>query len=383
MIRRYLMLFVPAVLSCTGVAGDSQRAPRLLNEDLRIGSVDGPDALTTPGVVAVGPDGDLYVVQSSDQQIRVYGQDGELLRSLGGRGGGPGEFERIATFGFLGDTFYVSDARLRRMTFMSLSGSVLEMVNVAGSMEVPFFPSVPQTLFADGTGTMSPSFPSDMVSSGAITRFPLYRVTRNGEVLDTVAWQSTENMQFAVAYGTGQLFSSQPFADNPFVVADGPSGRVAVIERRAAAEAMNATFRVTFVSLQGDTLDTHAYPYEPVPMPDSLVEATVEARSRVLERVIPARGEAEAAARKALYLPRFFVPVTGAMFDSEGRLWLLREDDPGRPRIVDVIDSSGRLVDRMALPIGAQIKWAGRDVLWTLERDELDVPYLVRYRIAG
>lgn len=381
--KRHLILELAVLLSCTGGAGEMERVPRDVVEDMRIGSMDEPDALTTPGTVAVGPDGNLYVSQPSDQQIRVYGPGGDLLRMIGGQGGGPGEFERMATFGFLGDTLYASDVRLRRLTLMTLSGAVIATVNMAASLDPPFSPGVLQTLFTDGTGTMSPSFPSDLISSGSITRFPLYRVTRDGTVLDTVAWQSTENMQFSVAYGNGQMFGSQPFRDNPLIAADGPRARVAVIQRRAAVEATDATYGVTFVSPAGDTLSAHAYRYLPVPIPDSLIESTIEGRIQVLERVIPARREAEAAARKALYLPRFFVPVTSASFDSDGRLWLSREDRPGQARILDIIDRSGRLVDRIALPAGAQFRWAGQDVLWALEQDELDVPYLVRYRIGG
>lgn len=61
--------------------------------------------LLLPRQVEEGPDGNLYVLDTGDAAIKVFSPAGEFLRSLGGPGEGPGEFQRIdgATFGFTPD----------------------------------------------------------------------------------------------------------------------------------------------------------------------------------------------------------------------------------------------------------------------------------------
>jgi DNA-binding beta-propeller fold protein YncE len=58
----------------------------------RIGSEgDGPGELARPMGVAVGPEGDLYVADSCNHRVEVFGRDGAFRRALGRAGTGPGE----------------------------------------------------------------------------------------------------------------------------------------------------------------------------------------------------------------------------------------------------------------------------------------------------
>jgi hypothetical protein len=83
-----------------------------------------------------GPDSDLYrvagVVRLEDgrivlgdqaQRLLVFDTDGSHLRTLGRRGEGPGEFTNIAWIQRLpGDTLLVFDARLGRLSYMTVDG---------------------------------------------------------------------------------------------------------------------------------------------------------------------------------------------------------------------------------------------------------------------
>lgn len=48
--------------------------------------------------------------------MRALGEDGRVLRTLGRQGAGPGDSRAAARLGFLGDTLWVSDGGLRRVT---------------------------------------------------------------------------------------------------------------------------------------------------------------------------------------------------------------------------------------------------------------------------
>ena len=67
-------------------------------EDLRISSDDPADPATFSQVTALGagPDGEIVVADGASQELRVFDAAGAHLRTLGKKGGGPGEFEGIA-----------------------------------------------------------------------------------------------------------------------------------------------------------------------------------------------------------------------------------------------------------------------------------------------
>ena len=78
----------------TSTSGDLVYA-RVANEPaLRIGALDGPDAFLFQRIVAVACDVDRNIVVADDGplEVRVFDDEGNHLRTMGGRGEGPGEF---------------------------------------------------------------------------------------------------------------------------------------------------------------------------------------------------------------------------------------------------------------------------------------------------
>ena len=98
-----------------------------LTEGLRIGSLDGPDALTEVRSLAISPNGDLYVTQYLLGSVTVFSADGKLVRTIGRTGQGPGEFENApSSVTWRGDTLWeiarrhnTSPAALRRANNLS------------------------------------------------------------------------------------------------------------------------------------------------------------------------------------------------------------------------------------------------------------------------
>ena len=66
-------------------------------EEFRVGNVrGGPDELTTPrnNSVALGPNGQIFVLEYSTDRVVVFSGEGQLVRSFGGPGEGPGDLHQ-------------------------------------------------------------------------------------------------------------------------------------------------------------------------------------------------------------------------------------------------------------------------------------------------
>ena len=101
--------------------------------DLEIGVADGAGEYTFSRISDVGlsHDGSFVVSDALSQEIRVYDTNGAYVRTLGGPGEGPGEFATAPLIaGLSGDTVFAWDSRSRRITSLSGSGDVIEMVTL-------------------------------------------------------------------------------------------------------------------------------------------------------------------------------------------------------------------------------------------------------------
>jgi hypothetical protein len=70
-----------------------------------------------PITVSVDRRGDLYIRDASLLGIQVVDSAGKSLRVLGRNGRGPGELDRTTTWGWIGDTLWISDEGLLRVNY--------------------------------------------------------------------------------------------------------------------------------------------------------------------------------------------------------------------------------------------------------------------------
>jgi len=103
-------------------------APTAIGEEpsLSVGTVAGDSAeqfheVVTPFLL---PGGELVVPLAGSNEIRVFGPDGELHRTMGRRGEAPGEFVVLDAAWARGDTIEAFDAELKRITQFPPDGRV-------------------------------------------------------------------------------------------------------------------------------------------------------------------------------------------------------------------------------------------------------------------
>jgi hypothetical protein len=74
-------------------------------------------------------------------------------------------------------------------------------------------------------------------------------------------------------------------------------------------------------------------------------------------------------------------PVTYVAVGQDSSIWLRREEVSGDSAVWNVLDPSGEAVGTLRLPSGQTVVAAKGDVVAAIELDDLDVPYVIRYRL--
>ena len=357
--------------------------------EVRIGSLDDPDYIFGPVVGLVeSPDGVLYSMHWGEAVIRRWSPEGTPAGSLGREGEGPGEFQAVSGLGFFGDSLWVWDRRGYRVSYFDLDGALLGSVSPDVAMgtaeESPPRPTRP---LRDGTFLgISPAW-SHLIATGELTEAPYARLDRGGRTLATfwsMPYEQRDIFAIMADDGFGGTFTSQPFGDG-FIPAPGRRGLL-VLERRTWAGAGEASVIVSSIGFDGDTLFTASIPYEPVPLPaerfDSVVAAWAESWSERSGRFTAN----EAEIRAEMYRPSHLPAVNGIMEADDGSIWLRRFDpfhsQTGEPMTEWwVLDPGGAPVARALTPIGLTVRAISANAVWGVEQDELDVEYIVRYRL--
>ena len=81
--------------------------------------------------------GDLVVTDWQSPTIRIFSPQGQLLRKLGRKGSGPGEFQAVHDLFVAGDTLIAYDWHLRRLTRLLPAGTILGTQPIQPSAGLP------------------------------------------------------------------------------------------------------------------------------------------------------------------------------------------------------------------------------------------------------
>lgn len=377
-------------------AADTAALLRLVPE-LRIGDLDGADEYHFGSVMAVvpAPGGGAYVFDQTLVTLRHYDSAGTYVRQIGRRGAGPGEYEAANGMVVLRDGRLVLwDPRNARLNVYDAGGAP------AGSWRSP------SNLYA-GQGAMHADTAGHVYvlawlrePPGAVRREPvtaLVRLGPDGTVGDTlvptlpevpdaslVASREGRTTFQRVPYAPRAVWTFTPAGE--FVTGEG--SRYALTVHRAAAPLRieRDVPPVAVAAAEGD--DARDY------ITGQLRD--VDPSYRWSGPAVPARK-----------------PFFGALrTDADGRLWVQRatpgeripddeyaelaaqragpptgrpEPPPRRwrePTAFDVFQPDGRFVGHVRVPPRTTLHHMRGDRVWGVQRDELDVPYVVRFRLA-
>lgn len=392
-----LLCAAPAVAQQTVALPRADRALAATPTPLfTIGKEDGETWETFSGVIAVDFDAqdNLYVLDSRNQRIVVFDRDGRFVRVLGGRGGGPGEFQFPMALALSPRGIIVVDAGHRAYITLSPEGEEVSRTPLPQGQLMPVVMmrahpregvviAAPQSMDmqklaeqAQAGGTIR----MDMGSRIFIETNPLTASATPTRLFEHVAIEpDADEMEMNV--GPMRMVMPVPPTFAPGLHWDVlPDGGIAVANR--------AEYSVAIVSPSGSTVRTITRPLAPRAVTAADQEHARTSQSKAMEEgmrgnPLPAGAGAmmQDVMKQRIENMRFapVMPVlSGLRVDARGHLWLLRTSPnvEAKHGPIDIVAADGRYVGTVAIEsLPAAFSRSGR-AAW-IETDDLGVERVV------
>lgn len=391
------------VVRTVGVT-DSAAALRLV-EELRIGELEGAEEYSFVDVnfVLPAPGNGVYVWDRGLVALRQYDSSGTFVRRIGRQGGGPGEYRSANGIVQLPDGRLVLwDPGNARMNVYDSTGGVLESWRYQSTLGI----TMPWGLLTDTAGNVYARHHFRPAGVGRrtlmLSDLPAgYRVLGPDGVLhDSVLPppQLPRATQIATPIeGGGGIEAAVPFAPQPAwtvsrfgYVVTGVGDRYSITLQR-----LGRPLRIE--------RDLEPVPVDPDEKANAREIATAEMRQvnpswrwdgPPIPDVKPLFSDVRPAGDGRLWVQREVhgEPMEPEETSSPGPLIPPREGSVGRSRIpsrrwrepivFDVFASDGHFLGTVTVPERARVLHMRGDHVWGVELDEVDVPQVVRWRIA-
>ncbi len=334
--------------------------------EVRIGSIDGsgPDVMGRIVGLALLPGGAVVVAEGQALELRAFDRSGSHLWTAGRGGAGPGEFMRtISHFSRLGeDSLLASDGGGRTMVFRA-DGTYARLVRLAEPEEGI---GRSRVIGALDDGTIVSTYYKLMATTSSEIPTGITRGPERVGLLDSAGAVDT----------TFGEFRSQ---ESTIRVSTGASGEISSIEIRRLTMGRASVFAVGATSVvAGETDRFELFRYDAAGGPTIVIR--VETPLTLLSD--DARQQTLAMDSNAVVSDT--LPAFGTVrIDDAGRIWVQEFVPVFEERAAQwyVLDSSGTFVARAIAPRGFDPRVFSGDEVWGVRLDDLDVPYVERYRI--
>lgn len=323
--------------------------------------------------LGVSPAGELAVIQSQDHTIQFFDNLGRRRASVGRDGEGPGEFPRPIRGGWIGDTVWISDTQLGRVTLISPNHEVIRTFQSPGLVRprpedadrVPTYSyATPYAVYPGDTTMVIALRVAEGPASDPEAGTPLLRVSPSGLILVQV-----------VPIPTNPIPTPLPAYRDWAVSSDG--SRVAILTNELDA-ALPPTFRIEVIGAQGQSLIDRTFPYDRIPIAEAIRDSLIAIRTSV---TAPAR-RADLESRLRAAAPSFYPGAERVVLGSDG-LILVGLRSSLEANVWLVLGHDGEIIGRFVLPQSAYLQAAAAGHVWATERDEFNVQSIVRYRVDG
>jgi hypothetical protein len=349
-----------------------------VTEEYRIGGMDAPTESQFGQVAGIDVDqqGNVYVLDAQASEVKVFGPDGGLLRTMGRQGSGPGEMARQVVGLFVtGNEIRVPDILNARVARFTLDGEPLAPTPLDIAKGVP----IRWDELQGGRIVAQFRSISGLTTDEAPTGDPIVSVGE--DVPDTLAvLPPGESIRLSQGGAQFRFFEPEPLWDA------GDDGLLIT--------ARNSAYRIEVRDASGTLVRVIEKAHEPKPVTDGDKQRMLDAiRKAMADQGLPA-----AAVQQVLQGAEFadrYPAMAQILVGPESTVWVeglhtaQELADAGNFDLQDigsqeweVFDAEGRYLGVVTLPPKFMPMRVDGDAFWGIQRDELDVQSVVRYRIV-
>jgi hypothetical protein len=346
---------------------DSASAWRVV-EELRVGTFEGegPDLFGDVDAIELDRQGRIWVLEGQAQEIRVFDRQGRHVRTIGRKGGGPGEFAQPIGMAWGPDgNLWVPDPSNTRISLIDTAGTFVRSHRMLGGFVINPWPGG-----FDARGSLYNFVPAQRPDRGFTIKMVRYDTAL--VALDTLTppeWSGQENFfELVSADGRSRTRTTVPYS---------PGLDWQLTQAGDFWFVLTGPYELYRVNGKGDTVRKVRKPFEQVSVTGEDVDSAIAG----LEWFTKQGGKVDRSR-----IPDVKPAVRSFHVADDGHLWVEPEttDRSDRGRLFEVFDPEGRYLGRVRLPF-SMARWRRPIIrggmLVAVTRDELEVPYVVRARI--
>lgn len=334
-------------------------------EELRIGSADGagPELFGRLGMLAEDAGGRIWVFESVEQQFKVFDGSGRFIRTVGRRGGGPGEMQRATGIAQMPDgRLLVVDMAGARISAFDTAGRYLAGHPITGG-----FTLIPWPGGVDRSGFFYNAVPRIVDSEFTVALVRYDSVLTPLDTLFPPQWESQE--YFEHRRGDSFTRAAVPYTSslNWQLTKDGDFWSL-----------LTGPYELVRQNGSGDTLRTVTKPFTPVAV-------SSEEKDSAVARLKWFSDEGGTVDRGRI--PDTKPAALGFLVAEDGHLWVsaTTADTSDVNRVFEIFDPDGRYLGGLRLPfpmLPRPLPLVRGDRLIAVTEDADGVPYVVRARIV-
>ena len=319
------------------------KSPVLLDKELTIGDPanDKEAELSRPFRLLVDDQGNIYVLDIQDGNIKKYAPDGKFVMTIGRKGQGPGELQGPMSIQMTPEKELLVDCVISsRLVYFTPEGAFLRETHLA---------KIPRALIlADGLGDFICGFPE----SAQTFKEVLAKFGSDQEKRFQIAEVDPHYSEIYFPFAPGIIFN--------------------VTRENHIVWAFTDKYEIMFTDLQGQLIKRISRDFVPV-------EVTAAEKQDMINR----QGPPEQGAK----IPAVYPPLQSEFptSDEAGRIFIKTYERAadGVSYFFDAFDASGRYVARIPLKQVRRVPivWEN-DKLYTIEEDESGFNMVKRYRVA-
>ncbi|MCY3629272.1 MAG: 6-bladed beta-propeller [Bacteroidota bacterium] len=313
-----------------------------LNESFRIGDESRGDTLLFGQVngIALNSTNQFLVWDDVSKVIHVFSKNGDLIRTFGREGEGPGEFSSVRGL-HIGprDSIFVGDSRDNSLSvFEPQRHQFVYKISVSdtddeGTCSPTSLIALENNLFII---RYSPFYSRSMETGEPLMYASIHHIDRQGRIVGEPLLRLPETRYLMTASATGISVMILPYSRDSFI-RSGPGGLL--------YSGWNDSINVAIHTSEGDFVGRIRYPHQPIPVTEAMLNERMQymstsQKSRLLEAGIPETKPA----------------YSTFSVDDQGRIWVKHTQTNETTALWTVLNSDSEPVYEVGLPLRVNLR---------------------------